>query len=136
MDLLKEKIKALGIEQFVIFVGYQEDIQRYYEAMDLSVLASLSEGFSITLLESMSYGLPVVATRVGGNPELVDDGRTGYLVPPKDDRALADRIVRLLRNRELRLQMGEEGRRRVESRFQMQNVANQYLEVYRSVLFR
>ena len=135
-SFLEEKTKALGIERFVILAGYQENIHRYYEAMDLSVLTSLSEGLSITLLESMSHGLSVVATRVGGNPEVVEDGKTGYLVPPKDDRALADRIVWLLKNKELRLRMGEEGRRRAESKFLMQNVANRYMELYRSVLFR
>ena len=134
--LLQKMTKATGIEQYLTIAGYQKDIHRYYEAMDLSVLPSLSEGLSITLLESMNYGLPVVATHVGGNPEVVEDGKTGYLVPPRDDHALADRIVRLLKNRELRLRMGEEGRRRVESHFQMQDVANQYMELYRSVIFR
>ena len=133
--LLQEKTKVLGIEQFVTFTGYREDIHRYYETMDLSVLTSLSEGLSITLLESMNHGLPVVATQVGGNPEVVDDEKTGYLVPPKDDRALADRIVQLLQDQELRSRMGEEGHRRVESHFRIQNVANRYMELYKSILF-
>ena len=132
---LEEKTKALGIEQFVAIAGFQEDIHKYYRAMDLSVLTSLSEGLSITLLESMSYSIPVVATRVGGNLEVVDEGKTGYLVPLKDPCALANRVVWLLQNPELRLKMGEEGRRRVESQFRMQDVADRYMELYSSVIF-
>jgi len=133
---LREKTRALGIERFVTFMGHRKDVLRFYEVMDISVLTSLSEGLSITLLESMSHGLPVVATNVGGNPEVVVDGRTGYLVPPKNAQSLADRIVHLLRDPGLRLRMGEEGRRRVERDFQLRDVANRYLDLYRSMLHR
>ena len=133
---LRKKAKALGIERFVNYLGHRKDVHRFYEAMDISVLTSLSEGLSVTLLESMSHGLPVVATNVGGNPEVVVDGRTGYIVPPKDARSLADRIVHLLRDPGLRLRMGEEGRRRVERDFQLRDVANRYLDLYRSIIQR
>ena len=133
---LRKKAKALGIERFVNYLGHRKDVHRFYETMDISVLTSLSEGLSVTLLESMSHGLPVVATNVGGNPEVVVDGRTGYIVPPKDARSLADRIVHLLRDPGLRLRMGEEGRRRVERDFQLRDVANRYLDLYRSIIQR
>ena len=133
---LREKARALGIERFVTFMGYRKDVLRYYEVMNISVLTSLSEGLSVTLLESMSHGIPVVATNVGGNPEVVLDGRTGYLVPPKNAHSLADRIVQLLRDPDLRLRMGEEGRRRVERDFQLRDVANRYLDLYRSMINR
>lgn len=133
---LRDKAKALGIERFVTFTGHRKDIHRFYELMDISVLTSLSEGLSVTLLESMSHGLPVVVTDVGGNPEVVIDGRTGYLVPPRDERSLSDRIVKLLRDPELRIRMGEEGRRHVERHFRIQDVANRYLELYRGVVPR
>jgi glycosyltransferase involved in cell wall biosynthesis len=133
---LREKAKALNIERFVTFTGHRKDIHRFYQTMDLSVLTSLSEGLSITLLESMSHGLPVVATDVGGNPEVVVEGKTGYLVPAKDDRLLADRIIRLLRDSDLRKKMGEEGRLRVETRFRMQDVARKYMDLYGSVISR
>jgi glycosyltransferase involved in cell wall biosynthesis len=133
---LREKARALGIEHFVTFMGHRKDVLRYYEVMDISVLTSLSEGLSITLLESMSHGIPVVATNVGGNPEVVVDGRTGYLVPPKNAHSLADRIVHLLRDPGLRLRMGEEGRQRVERDFQLRDVANRYLDLYRSMFHR
>ena len=133
---LRDKARALGIERFVTFTGYRKDVHRFYEVMDISVLTSLSEGLSVTLLESMSHGLPVVATNVGGNPEVVIDGQTGYLVPPKDDHSLADRIVKLLRDPGLRIRMGAEGRRRVERHFQIRDVANRYLDLYRGVIPR
>jgi glycosyltransferase involved in cell wall biosynthesis len=134
--VLRDKARALGIERFVTFTGYRKDVHRFYQVMDISVLTSLSEGLSVTLLESMSHGLPVVATNVGGNPEVVIDGGTGYLVPPKDSDFLADRIVRLLRDPGLRVRMGEEGRRRVERHFRIRDTANRYLDLYKGVIPR
>jgi glycosyltransferase involved in cell wall biosynthesis len=131
---LREKARMLGIEPYLVFVGYTKEIHRYYEIMDISVLNSFSEGLSLTLLESMGYGIPVVATRVGGNPELVVEGETGYLVPVKNRSLLADRIVKLLVNPDLRRTMGEEGRRRIERKFRMRDVANRYLDLYKGLL--
>ena len=127
---LREKTRSLGVEPFVVFAGYKKDIRKYYEIMDLSVLTSFSEGLSLTLLESMGYGIPIVATRVGGNPEIVKEGVNGYLVQLQDKQALVDRIVELLRNEDLRRTMGNAGRSMVESKFQMRQVANRYLELY------
>jgi glycosyltransferase involved in cell wall biosynthesis len=133
-NALREKAKMLGIEPYLVFVGYTKEIHRYYEIMDISVLNSFSEGLSLTLLESMGYGISVVATRVGGNPELVVEGETGYLVPVNNHGLLADRIVKLLLHPELRRSMGEEGRKRIERKFQMRDVANRYLEIYKGLL--
>lgn len=131
---LRDKARTLGIDPYVVFAGYKKDMRRYYEIMDVSVLTSFSEGLSLTLLESMAYGIPVVATRVGGNPELVVDGETGYLVPVKNNPILADRIVKLLSNPDLRRSMGKEGRLRVERKFRMRDVANRYLDIYKGLL--
>ena len=133
-NALREKTRTLGVEPYVVFAGYKKDIQRYYEIMDISVLTSFSEGLSLTLLESMGYGIPIVATRVGGNPELVVERETGYLVPVKDNRTLVDRIVTLLQDKELRRRMGKEGRLRAERQFRMPDVANRYLEIYKGLL--
>lgn len=127
---LREKARALGIDGYVVFAGYRKDIHRYYEIMDISVLTSFSEGLSLTLLESMGHGIPIVATRVGGNPEVVEEGRNGYLVPIRDNRALVDRIVKLLKDGDLRRTMGREGRLRVERDFRMRVVASRYLDLY------
>lgn len=129
-EALRMKARALGIESRVLFAGYQRDVEGYYGVMDVSVLSSLSEGLSITLLESMSHGLPVVVTRVGGNSEVVVEGETGYLVPPKDVAAFAGQIVRLLRDPVLRVRMGESARRRVAQHFHIRDVARRYLDVY------
>ena len=131
---LQDKAKALGIESHVVFAGYQNEVGHYYSIMDISVLTSLSEGLSITLLESMSYGIPVVATQVGGNPEVVVDGQTGYLVPPRDVPSFVDRVVKLLHNPDLRSKLGQESLRRIKQKFQMQDTANRYLEVYSGLL--
>lgn len=133
---LREKARSMGIEPYVIFAGYKTDVHRYYAVMDVSVLTSFSEGLSITLLESMRCGVPVVATRVGGNPELVVDGVTGYLVPPGDVPAFASRTVKLLLDRDLRERMGEEARHHVERYFSLSNVASRYLEIYEGLLSR
>ena len=131
---LRSKAVRLGIDPYVVFAGYKKEIHRYYEIMDISVLTSFSEGLSLTLLESMGYGIPIVATRVGGNPELVVEGETGYLVPVKDNRTLVDRIVTLLQDKELRGRMGKEGRLRVEQKFRMRDVASRYLDIYKGLL--
>lgn len=131
---LRDKARNMGIEPYVRFAGYRKDIHRCYAIMDISALTSFSEGLSITLLESMRCGLPVVATRVGGNPEVVVDGVTGYLVPPGDVSSFASRTVALLLNLESRRGMGEEGRRRVECHFLLRDVAKRYEEVYEGLL--
>ena len=99
-------------------------------------LRRFSEGLSITLLESMQSGIPVVATRVGGNPEVVVEGETGYLVSPGDVPAIAAQTVKLLQDRGLRKRMGEEGRRHVMRHFLLRDVASRYLEIYEGLLSR
>lgn len=131
---LSERARELGVERYLVLPGYQEDMARFYAAMDVSVLTSLTEGLSIALLESMSYGLPVVVTRVGGNPEVVLDGETGFLVPPGDTVAFAEKVVRLLQDPELRARMGSAGRRRVEQEFRLTDVAGRYLRLYEGLL--
>jgi glycosyltransferase involved in cell wall biosynthesis len=132
--MLRARARSLGVDPYVSFAGYREDVGRYYRIMDVSVLTSLSEGLSITLLESMNYGLPVIVTSVGGNPEVVVEGKTGYLVPPGDVPSFVDRVVRLLRNPGLRARMGEAARDRVRARFQMRDAAARYIAVYEQLL--
>jgi glycosyltransferase involved in cell wall biosynthesis len=133
-QVLRDMAKRLGIEPYIVFAGFQTDIDRYYEAMDISALTSMSEGLSITLLESMVHGLPVVVTRVGGNPEVVVDGKTGYLVPPKDVSSFAGRVIHLLLNPQLRIKMGQEGRLRVEQKYRIEDAAQKYLCLYQKLL--
>lgn len=133
-DALEPELAARGIADYVVGTGYRKDVENCYAAMDISVLTSSSEGLSITLLESMRHGLPTVVTRVGGNPEVVVDGETGFLVPVGDVQAFADRVVQLVRDAELRRSMGQAGRRRVATDFAIEAVASRYLDVYETLL--
>lgn len=132
----RERATRMGIGDSVHFVGPQEDVDAFYGLMDISVLSSLSEGLSLVLLESMAHGLPVVATRVGGNPEVVEEGVTGYLVPPDDPRSFAEKVVRLLTSPSLRARMGEAGRQRVEQQFSIETVARRYQTLHGSLVQR
>jgi len=132
--MLEPELEARGIQSFVVGVGYRRDVDTCYAAMDVSVLTSSSEGLSITLLESMRSGLPTVVTEVGGNPEVVEEGVTGYLVPVQDNAAFVDRVARLARSPDLRRAMGEAGRRRVQERFAIETVAERYVATYEELL--
>ena len=133
-ETLAAELAARGIGEYVVGTGYRRDVEACYAAMDISVLTSLSEGLSITLLESMRHALPTVVTRVGGNPELVVDGVTGFLVPVDDPAAFVDRVVALARDGRLRREMGAAGRRRVREQFALGDVAQRYLAVYEELL--
>ena len=102
----------------------------------LFVQPSLSEGISLTLLEAMARGLPVVTTRVGGNPEVVVDGQTGFLVPPGTPALLAERMAALLGAPALARQMGQAGRSRVEAQFNVRRMMREYEQLYGALLRR
>jgi sugar transferase (PEP-CTERM/EpsH1 system associated) len=114
--------------------GERSDIPECMRAFDLFVLPSLNEGISNTILEAMATGLPVVATRVGGNPELVQDRQTGWLVPPDDPAAMAEAIRSYLDRPDQLNRHGEAGRKRVETHFSMEAMVNGYMGVYDEVL--
>lgn len=131
---LMRRAEELGVSDRILFAGFRSDVHRLYPIMDVSVLTSLSEGLSMTILESMSFGLPVVATRVGGNAELVRHNESGLLVPPRDVSRFADAVVGVLGDRQLGRSFGREGRRIVEQHFALQAVADRYELLYREVL--
>lgn len=110
---LPRQAEALGLGGRVVFTGPRRDVARLLGAADVSVMCSRKEGMSNTVMESMAAGKPVVATPVGGNPELIDDGRTGLLVPVGDAAALADRVERLLADPALAKGMGLAARTRI-----------------------
>ena len=130
----RERVRRLGIADVLKMPGFRDDVHRFYELADLSVLTSLSEGLSITILESMRHGVPVVATRVGGNPELVRDGHTGFLVPPRDTERFSAAVVRLLRDRALRERFGTAGQLVIRREFGLEQVVERYAEIYDDVL--
>ena len=135
-DELEAAARRLHIDRMVEFIGTTDDVPRILGEADILVRPSLSEGMPLTVLEAMACGLPVVASTVGGNGEAVQDGVTGYLVPPADTRALADRISELLDDPALCRRMGEAGRAIVEAAHSWDQVAEQSLAVYERALHR
>jgi glycosyltransferase involved in cell wall biosynthesis len=127
---LKREAARLGLGGRIIFTGPRRDVGRVLAACDLSVLSSLKEGMSNTILESMAAGLPVVATRVGGNAELIQDGETGFLVPPRDPARLAEAIGRLLREPSLAKAMGMRAGERVAQRFSVDVMVESTTRLY------
>ena len=122
---------ALGIRPHVRFLGERTDVAELVHLFDVFVLSSVSEGMPLTVLEAMAAGRPVVATNVGGLPEVVEHGATGLLVPAGDPRAMAEAIAKLLREPGVRARMGEAGRQRARSLFDVQHMVQAYETAYR-----
>lgn len=116
--------------------GERSDIPLLMQSLDIFVLPSLGEGISNTILEAMACGLPVVATRVGGSPELVEEGKTGLLVPPSSPVEMAQALRSYVTERRLMLRHGQAGRRKVLAQFSPQNMVGGYLATYDAVLHR
>ena len=123
---LEQQASALGIRDKVHFLGVRRDVPTILSAADIFTLTSVSEAASLTLLEAMASGLPVVVTAVGGNPEIVDDDVHGYLVPRGDHDATARAFLELLQDPARATRMGDAGRQRVFDQFQL----NQTIETY------
>ena len=131
---LKRRASELGIERAVSFLGLRDDVPRLLPLFNLFVLPSLSEGLSVALLEAMSAGVAVIASNVGGNPEIVVNGETGYLVPPERSEELASRIIALVSNQELTRLLGDRGKERVSQEFTTARMLEQYQDLYDSCL--
>jgi glycosyltransferase involved in cell wall biosynthesis len=131
---LKAQAEKLGIERHVRFLGMRNDVPRLLAAMDVFVLPSLSEGLSIAALECMSAGKPIVASRVGGNPELIVEGETGLLVPPRDHGALAEALIKLLESKAVREKFGRRAALRAAQLFTAKRMADQYTHLYSELL--
>lgn len=133
---LEESLRRAGLADCVWLAGDRDDVPALLAAFDVFVLPSLGEGISNTVLEAMAAGRPVVATRVGGNPELIRDGESGRLVPVGDSEALATVILELIDDPRERRAIGEAGCRDVRERFDWTRTVSGYLAVYDEVLGR
>ncbi len=131
---LEREGRLLGLEGSVQFLGFRTDIQALLQAADFFCLATRHEGLGSSILEAMAAGLPVVATRVGGIPEIVEDGRTGVLVPLSDPAAFAESLERMASDPGLRVRMGELARARA-GLFGADRTAEGTYGVYRAALF-
>jgi len=109
--------KKLKVENSIIFLEFLHDTTNFYEEIDIFVFPSISEGFSNALLEAMAHSKPVVAFNISSMPEMVDDGITGYLTPFGDIRQMADKVIHLINNPELRKEMGEHAKNKISSKF-------------------
>ena len=127
---LQALAKELAIDTRVKFIGLRFDLPEIYQLLDVFLLTSFSEGISITLLEAMACGIPAVVTDVGGNPEVVVAGETGFLVPVDNDHLFAERIIEVLTNRELAKKMSILSQKRVEEEYSISRMLHRYQQLY------
>jgi glycosyltransferase involved in cell wall biosynthesis len=132
--VLEKVVAAAGLGEQVRFLGWIDDLTPVLSRWDVFVMPSLEEGFPIAALDAMAAGLPVVATSVGGVPELIEDGKTGWLVPPRDAEALAGQLRLLLGNPEQRLRMGAAAYARVRDHFSVAQMTQNFADLYDELL--
>jgi len=135
-ERLERLAEALGIEGLVVFCGEQSDVSRYYSVFDAFVLPSFSEGISMTILEAMAAGVSVVASAVGGNCDIVEDGRNGLLFPSDDCEALVAALLKIMRQPELARSLAEHGRETVATVFSRETMLQSYRALYGEILGR
>ncbi len=134
LEELETRARRLGVADRFRFVGAQRDMAAWYQAADVLAFPSRQEGLPNSVMEAAACGLPVVMAEMPGiSCDLVDDGRTGYVVPQEDSRTLAERLVSVLSDEALRRAMGARGREWVEARFDLERVVEQYLALYRAL---
>jgi glycosyltransferase involved in cell wall biosynthesis len=133
-DGIEHRASELGIVRDCLFLGYQEEVAQFYAAFDAVVLPSGNEGTPVTVIEALAAGRPVVATRVGGVPDVIRDGVDGFLVEPGAVADLAARLADLARDPELRERLGQQGRSRVLPRYSVDRLLDDVDRLYRSLL--
>ena len=133
-ERLEQLAYDLGIARATYFVGYQEDVAGYYRLFDAFLLPSVNEGTPVSAIEALASGTPVVATRVGGVPDVVRDGVDGFLVEPGDVEAAADRLAALARDPELRERLGTAAREDNRERYSVARLVDDVDRLYRSLL--
>lgn len=133
MDSLKSKVRSLNLKEKVLFLGFRDDVQDLMKTFDIFTLSSTTEGISLTLLEAMRAGKPIVATDVGGNREVVSDQESGILVPKKNPEEMARAIIRILKDKRLAGKMGARGHEIVKEKFSLERMTKEYIELYESI---
>jgi glycosyltransferase involved in cell wall biosynthesis len=127
---LEKQVKDKHLERHVFVAGSRTDSLALIKGFDVFVLSSITEGMSIPLIDAMAASRPALGTSAGGIPEAIEDGETGFLVPPRDEQAMADKLVLLLKDDARRAQMGDAGLRRVRARFTAERMVARTLAVY------
>ncbi len=135
-EKLRSLVSELGLGEHVKFLGHVRDTDAFYNKIDINVIPSRSESFPYSMLEGAARSLPTVASAVGGIPDFIDDGRTGLLFPSEDFHALADAILRLIREPSFALALGHAAKKRLEDDFSSEKTAKTYESIYKSILLR
>jgi glycosyltransferase involved in cell wall biosynthesis len=131
---ITKEINAFGLSDKVILLGFREDVPELLRILDVFALSSVSEGLSIATIEAMAAGVPVVVTKSGGPQEVVVEGKTGFLVPPKDEKSLAEKALLLLKSARLATSMGKDAQARVRLKFSIDTMIRNYQRVYQECL--
>ncbi|MFH1843440.1 MAG: glycosyltransferase family 4 protein, partial [bacterium] len=131
---LESQCRQLGLAETVRFLGFRRDVYRYLAHLDLLLMPSLHEGLPYTLLEAMSLGIPVLASRVGGLAEVLMDGETGLLVPSQDSDAIRDALKRLLTEPGLASALGAAAAAQVRQKFTLDHMGDRYWQVYEAAV--
>lgn len=137
-ELFQAKVMELGLSDYVQYAGkkYGEEKHNAFSSADIFVLPTLNETFGLVNLEAMQYSLPVISTLEGGIPDVVKDGETGFLVDKNDRQDLADKLEMLIKNPELRIQMGQLGRKHYEEYFTLEIFEQRFLEIINKILLK
>jgi glycosyltransferase involved in cell wall biosynthesis len=131
---VKRMLAAEAVTEYFIFTDFQPNVTRFLDAMDIFVLSTHGEGLPLVILEAMAQSKPVLATRVGGIPEIVVDKKTGLLHQPQDDEQLSAHILALLKNEELSIRLGKAGRQAVETDWSRKRFARDMKNLYMQML--
>ncbi len=131
---LEMRVKSYGLKDRVMFAGDRDDVPLLLNAVDVATLSSLSEGTSLTLLEAMSSGLPVVATAVGGNKTIINDGENGFLVDINDVNSYADKLEKLVKYPQLRAEIGGKARSDIIARWSLKRMVDGYQKLYEEII--
>ncbi|MBI5870570.1 MAG: glycosyltransferase family 4 protein [Actinobacteria bacterium] len=132
--LLESRCRQLGVEKKVIFTGFRSDIGELLNACDIVVSPTLREGLSVSILEAMAMGKPIIATGISSNRELVIDGETGLLVPAADTSSIARAVITLITDREKALRFGRQARERFDQRFSEEIMQQRLWTVYEGLI--
>ena len=129
-EKLQKQIKSLGLEEGVFITGFVPDARHYLKALDIFVLPSLKEGLPYSVLEAMAAGLPIIASQIGGIPDLIEQDKEGLLVPPKDSTTLADIIIQLYADAKKRQILGNNARKKLETDFPLNALLEKTIKLY------
>jgi glycosyltransferase involved in cell wall biosynthesis len=131
---LEQMISTKGLRDRFVFAGFRDDLSPWLPNLDLHVMSSFTEGLPVILLEASAAGITTVATNVGGIPEVIEDGKSGFLVSPGDASSLARQIVRLIDESGLRQSMGDTARETVRRYFSFANMSRAYHDLFRGLI--